>query len=211
MPFQIRLLPLLKVQRMMWLGLPLWWELGINPISQVLVNGSELESEYFTGDTSIEIHSPGPMNAKSTVLLNISQTDFFCLVFYLKWNYFVLIDHILSKNICLFCFCVLFSKMYPKIKFMAKNWSDLCNFYNKVIFWNSYLRKYFLLFFAEFEFLVFHNNIVKIPEKLNKQNLLKICLPVTYPTNFCRLLHSILLWEKVKIFVAFFLKKNWQE
>ena len=30
MPFQIWLLPLLKVQRMVWLGLPLWWELGTN-------------------------------------------------------------------------------------------------------------------------------------------------------------------------------------
>ena len=75
--------------------------------------------------------------------------------------------------------------MYAKIKFIAKNWSDLCNFYNKVIFWNFCLRKYFLLFFAEYELLMFHNNIVKISEKLNKQNLLKICLQVTYPTKFC--------------------------
>ena len=29
-PFQIQLLPLLEVQRMVWLGLPLWWELGTN-------------------------------------------------------------------------------------------------------------------------------------------------------------------------------------
>ena len=34
---------------------------------------------------------------------------FFCLAFYFKWKYFVLIDHILSETICLFCFCVLFS------------------------------------------------------------------------------------------------------
>ena len=32
---------------------------------------------------------------------------------------------------------------------------------------------------------MFHNNIVKISEKLNKQNLLKISLQVTYPTDFC--------------------------
>ena len=44
-------------------------------------------------------------------------------------KYFVLIDIILSETICLFCFCVLFSNIYPKIKFTAKNWSDLCNFY----------------------------------------------------------------------------------
>ena len=75
--------------------------------------------------------------------------------------------------------------MYPKIKFIAKNWSDLCNFYSKVIFWNLCVSKYVLPFFAEFELLMFHNNIVKISEKLNKQNWLKICLQVTFPTNFC--------------------------
>ena len=37
---------------------------------------------------------------------------FVCLGFYVKWNYFVLIDHILSETICLFCFCVLFSNKY---------------------------------------------------------------------------------------------------
>ena len=74
----------------------------------------------------------------------------------------------LIRNICLFYFCVLFSNIYTKIKFMAKSWSDLCNFNSKVIFLNFYLRKYFLLFFAEFELLMFHNNIVKNSEKLNK-------------------------------------------
>ena len=56
---------------------------------------------------------------------------------------------------CLFCFCFffffffffvvvfLFSNMYPKNKFIAKKWSDLCSFYSKV--------KYFVLFFAHFE------------------------------------------------------------
>ena len=61
---------------------------------------------------------------------------------------------------------------------MAKNWSDLCIFYNKAIFWNFFLRKYFLLFFAEFELLMFHNNTVKISEKMNKLSLFKICLKV---------------------------------
>ena len=116
---------------------------------------------------------------------DISRKDVFCLAFYLECKYFVLIEYILSETICLFCFCVLLSNMYPKIKFIAKHWSDLCNFYSKVIFWKFCLSKYFLLFFAEFELLMFHNNIVKISEKWNKQNLLKICLQVTYPTNFC--------------------------
>ena len=73
--------------------------------------------------------------------------------------------------------------MYPKIKFTAKNWSGLCNFYSKAIFW-KFLRKLFLLlFFAEYELLIFHNKIVKISEKLNKHNLLKICLQITYPLD----------------------------
>ena len=58
----------------------------------------------------------------------------FCLAFYFERKYFVLIDHILSETICLFCFCILFSNMHPKIKFMAKNWSDLCNSSSKVAF-----------------------------------------------------------------------------
>ena len=51
-------------------------------------------------------------------LFNITRKDVFRLAFYLKWKYFVLNDHILSETICLFCFCVLFSNMYPKIKFL---------------------------------------------------------------------------------------------
>ena len=52
-----------------------------------------------------------------------------------------------------------------------------------MMFWIFCLRQYlFLLFFAEFELSMFHNNIVKISEKLKK---LKICLQVTYPTDFC--------------------------
>ena len=129
---------------------------------------------------------------------DISRIDVFCLAFYLKWKYFVLIDYIVSETICLFCFCVLFSNMYPKIKFIAKTWSDLCNFYSKVIFLNFCLSKYFLLFFAEFELLMFHNNTVKISEKLNKWNSLKICLQVTYPTNFCI------------IFIHFYYGKKWK-
>ena len=31
---------------------------------------------------------------------------------------------------------------------------------------------------------MFHNNIMKILEKLNKRNLFKICLQITYPTDF---------------------------
>ena len=115
---------------------------------------------------------------------DISWKDVSCLAFYFRWKSLVLMT-ILSETIFLFCFCVLFLNIYTKIKFTAKSWSDLCNFYSKVIFWNFCLWKYFLLFFAEFELLMFHNNIVKVSEKLNKWNVLKIWLQVTYPTDFC--------------------------
>ena len=53
----------------------------------------------------------------------------------------------------------------------------------------------FLFFIAEFELLMFHNITVKIFEKLNKRNLLKICPQVDI---FLHNLHSFLLPEKVK-------------
>ena len=56
---------------------------------------------------------------------------------------------------------------------------------------------------------MFHNNTVKISEKLNKQNLLKICLQVTYSTDFCIICIQFFLWEKVKMFD--FLKTKWIE
>ena len=34
---------------------------------------------------------------------------------------------------------------------------------------------------------MFHNNIVKISEKLNKRNLLKTSLQVTYPTDYYKI------------------------
>ena len=43
---------------------------------------------------------------------------------------------------------------------------------------------------------MFNNNIAKISEKLNKRNLLKIYIQVTYPTDSS----FFFLLEKVKIF-----------
>ena len=69
-------------------------------------------------------------------------------------------------------------------------------------------KKIFFLFFsAEFELLMLHNNIVKISEKMNKWNLLKIWLQMTYLTDFCMIwLHFYkgVGWGwKVKIFDFF--------
>ena len=125
---------------------------------------------------------------------DITWKDIFCLAFYYRWKYFVLIDHTLSKPICLFCVCVSFSNIYPKIKFTAKNWSDLCNFYSKMKFCQ---RKYFLLFCVEFEVLMFHNYIVKNSEKKNEQaKLVEHLLPSDLPYRFLHNLHSFLLWAK---------------
>ena len=108
---------------------------------------------------------------------------------------------ILSETICLFCFCIWYSNIYPEIKFMAKNWSNLCKFYGKVIFWNFCLRKYFLFFFVKFEFVMFHNNIVKFQKKINKKNLLKICLQVSYPTDFCIICIQFYFGKREKYFI----------
>ena len=78
----------------------------------------------------------------TTVLSTSLGKTFFCLAFYFRWKLFALIGHILAEIIFLFCFCVLFSSIYTKIKFTAKSWSDLCNFYSKVSFWKFCLRKY---------------------------------------------------------------------
>ena len=76
---------------------------------------------------------------------DITRKDFFfAWRFILNEN--ILTDHILSETICLLCYCVLFSNMYPKIKFIAKNLSDLCNFYRKVIFWDVLTKKIFFTF-----------------------------------------------------------------
>ena len=63
---------------------------------------------------------------------------------------------------------------------------------------NAHSIIYFL--FAEFELPIFHNNIVKILDKLNKRNLLKICFQVTYPSDFCIICIHFYYGEKVKIF-----------
>ena len=145
---------------------------------------------------------------------------FSCLAFDFKWKYFVLTDHILSKTICLFCFCVFFSNSYPKIKFTAKNWSDLCNFYSKVIFWIFCLWRYFHFSLLDLNYWCFTTKMWKFQnpppppppqkkkkqkkkkKKTNEQNLLKIFLQ---DTNYRLLnnLHSFFIMgksENIRVF-----------
>ena len=66
-----------------------------------------------------------------------------------------------------------FYNITKKLKLRPKVGPDLSNFYSKVIFFNFCLRKYFLRFFAEFELLMFYNNIVKISEKIEQVKLVE--------------------------------------
>ena len=53
---------------------------------------------------------------------------------------------------------------------------------------------------------MFHNNIVKISEKIEQAELAENLPPSYLPYRFLHNLHSFLLWEKVKILD--FLKTN---
>ena len=126
---------------------------------------------------------------------------FFCLTFCLTWNYFVLIDYISSETICRICFCDLFSNTCHKIKFIAKNRSDLCNFYNKMIFWKFLSKKIFFTFLCWIWIIDVSQQYCENFRKKNEQTELVENLPPSYlPYKFLHNLHSFLLWEKVKLF-----------
>ena len=55
---------------------------------------------------------------------------------------------------------------------------------------------------------MFHNNIVKISEKINKWNLLKIYLQVTYPTYFCLICIQFYYEKKYDKWLCI---KSWQK
>ena len=121
-----------------------------------------------------------PLLGKTMLVLSFRHHSEKCFLLRIlfKMKVFVLIDNILSETICIFCFCVLFSNIYPKIRYTVKNQSDLCKFYSKVIFFFKFLSKKVFLTFLSWIWIidVSHINIVKISEKINKQNLLKTCL-----------------------------------
>ena len=100
-------------------------------------------------DVSLNPNNQSHVLSVTSVIQHHSERRFLsCLAFYCKWKYFDPIVHILSEAICLFCFYVLFSDIYPDIKFMVKTWPGSCSFYRKVIIWNLYQRKY-LTYFKE--------------------------------------------------------------
>ena len=98
------------------------------------------------------------------------------------WKYVALIGHILSETICVFCFCALFLNMYPKIKSTTKiGLTYAISIVNRFCFLECLSEKLFFDFICTIWIIYFYKNIVKISEEMNKRNLLKICLQVTYP------------------------------
>ena len=87
----------------------------------------------------------------TTVLSTSFGKTFFAWRFILNENILFWMTISYQKPFVFFFSVFCSQNMYLKIKFIAKNWSDLCNFYSEVILWNFCLCKYFLLFFAEFE------------------------------------------------------------
>ena len=83
------------------------------------------------------------------------------LVFVMKWKCFVMIDHFLSGtivNVSAFCFQIFTFKLIL--------WPQMCLTYGIIvvnwIFGFFIIKKYFSLFFIDFQLLLFRNNIVKI-------------------------------------------------
>ena len=94
--------------------------------------------------------------------------------------------------------------MHSKIRITANNWYVLCNFYSKMIFFKYIFlkNKYLLLvFFAEFESITFHNNIVEVSEKNEQAELVENLPPSYLPYRFLHNLHSFPLRIKVNIWV----------
>ena len=56
---------------------------------------------------------------------------------------------------------------------------------------------------------MFQNNIVEISEKMNKRNLLKICLQVTYPTISAQF--AFIFRKKWKYLHIRYFKNQWLE
>ena len=123
----------------------------------------------FTQLLSFRYHSE-----KRVLLSALSKVKIFCF----DWPFLI-------RNIFLFCFCVLFSYIYPKIKFTVKNWSDLCNFCSKVIFWNFCLRKYFSFSLLNLNYWCFTKILWKFQKKWSSGTCCNSASQVTYPADFC--------------------------
>ena len=99
---------------------------------------------------------------------------FFCLAFYSKCETLFVKDNILSETIGIFCFWALF---YPNMKIAAKNCSDLCNYYGKLIFWEKkYKQNLFWFSILIFNHWYFKSILWKFKKKMKTRNLFKPAL-----------------------------------
>ena len=135
----------------------------------------------------------------------------------LLWSWFFMRSVFYSVFVVCFFFIVVFfsslgvfwaafiSLLYNLLSFWHHSET---HFLLGVLFWMKTFCsdwQYFLLFFAEFELLMFHNIIVKILEKNVPAELVKKLPPGYLPNRFLHTLHLFLIWGKVKLFD--FLKK----
>ena len=134
---------------------------------------------------------------------DITRKDVFLLGILFKMKIFC------SETICLFCFCVLFSNIYPKIKFMSKNWSDLCNFYSKVIFWNFCLRKYFFTFLCWIWIIDASQQYCENFKKIEQAELIENLPPSYLPNRFLHNWHQFITMGKSEN--IWFFKNQWLE
>ena len=161
-------------------------------------------AKFYQWPLSVHVYrNANAINHDPTVLSTSFGKTFYAWCFILNENIFFWLTVSYQKTICHFPFLCFVLKYLTLIKLMAKNWSGLCKwFFWKVWLWNIYI---FLFFFAEFELLTFHNNTVKISEKLSNWEIVEHLPPSYLPYRFLHNLHSFLLLEKTNIYIWFLL------
>ena len=86
--------------------------------------------------------------------------------------FFFLIDHLRFSSV----FALFFYFFYFFFFFFFYGLTYAISTYSKFDLWKNILEIILLVFI---DFLIFHNNILKIPEILNKLNSLKACIQTT--------------------------------
>ena len=134
-----------------------------------ILTGSKMNSNF-----GLELIWYGVKGVQIFTVLSSSFGKTFHLALYSKWKNWVVTDIIISETIYHFCSCALFFKYSLQNQFYGQK-MDLTYAMSVVkrIFGIVFLSKFF---FPDFWLLMFHNNIGKISEILNKWKLLKSCI-----------------------------------
>ena len=153
---------------------------------------------------------------------NIRRTFFFffffarCIILNEKVLVWLTISY---QTLFVFSVSVLFSNIYPLIKFMAKKKKKKKKKNCQLLLLSDFLdflsRRIFLLFFVEFELLTFHNNIIeKISGKKKKKKKDQAEFVEILPRSYLsyRFLHNLhfffFLHVETSEIIWFFLKTN---